>query len=62
MENTFYDLTNAQKIIWNTELFFNGVMLTFEKEDGLYKVYNSGEFLGLGIIKNKLLKRDVIVR
>lgn len=24
MENTFYDLTNAQKSIWNTELFFNG--------------------------------------
>ena len=62
IENVFND---KESIVLNnrkTELFFNGVMLTFEKEDGLYKVYNSGEFLGLGVIKNKLLKRDVIVR
>ena len=62
IENVFNDKDSIVLNNRKTELFFNGVMLTFEKEDGLYKVYNSGEFLGLGIIKNKLLKRDVIVR
>ena len=62
IENVFNDKDSIVLNNRKTELFFNGVMLTFEKEDGLYKVYNSGEFLGLGIIKNKLLKRDVIVK
>ena len=44
------------------ELFLNGVMLTFELEDGLYNVYNfENKYLGLGLVKNKLLKRDVII-
>ena len=43
------------------ELFLNGVMLTFEKKDGLYNIYNNEIYLGTGIIKNNLLKRDVII-
>lgn len=43
------------------ELFLNGVMLTKEKEDGIYLVYNNDKFIGLGIIKSKLLKRDVVL-
>ncbi len=43
------------------ELFLNGVMLTKEREDGIYLVYNGDKFIGLGIIKNKLLKRDVVL-
>lgn len=44
------------------ELFLNGVMLTFELEDGLYNIYNfENKYLGLGLVKNKLLKRDVII-
>ena len=44
------------------ELFLNGVMLTFELEDGLYNIYNfENKYLGLGIVKNNLLKRDVII-
>ena len=43
------------------ELFLNGVQLTFELEDGVYRVYNKNIFIGLGIVKNKLLKRDVII-
>ena len=43
------------------ELFLNGVMLTFEKPDGVYRVYNNNKFIGLGNIKSKLLKRDVIL-
>lgn len=44
-----------------TGLFLNGVQLTYNEEDNIYRVYNESEFLGLGIIKNNLLKRDVII-
>jgi len=43
------------------ELFLNGVQLTHELNDGLYSIYNNNEFIGLGIVKNKLLKRDVVI-
>lgn len=42
------------------ELFLNGVMLTFHKNDGIYRIYNNQSFIGLGVIKNELLKRDII--
>ena len=43
------------------ELFLNGVRLTFEKPNDIYRIYNNNDFIGLGIIENNLLKRDVIV-
>jgi tRNA pseudouridine55 synthase len=44
------------------ELFLNGVMLTFENEDGIYNIYNSSQkYIGTGIVKNNLLKRDIII-
>ena len=44
------------------ELFLNGVMLTQELEEGVYKIYNQkDEFVGTGTINNKLLKRDIII-
>ena len=56
---------NLKKINLNKrkeELFLNGVKLTFELEDGLYNIYTSNdEYIGIGIIENNLLKRDVIV-
>ena len=53
------------KIVLNKrkeELFLNGVLLTFDFKEGLYNIYSSeNNYLGLGIIKNNLLKRDVII-
>lgn len=43
-------------------LFLNGVKLTFNKEEGLYRIYNNDDFIGLGIVKNNLLKRDVVLK
>lgn len=43
------------------QLFLNGVQLTFEMSDGIYKVYSNRKFIGIGTIKNKLLKRDIII-
>ena len=57
IENIFKE---KEKIYLNdkgVELFLNGVQLTRELEDDVYRVYNDNKFIGLGIIKNKLLKR-----
>ena len=43
------------------QLFLNGVKLTKNLEDGLYRIYNNEKFVGIGIINNKLLKRDIIL-
>ncbi len=43
------------------QLFLNGVQLTMDKQDGIYKIYNNNKFIGIGIIKNSLLKRDIIL-
>ena len=44
------------------ELFLNGVMLTITVPDGVYRVYNKNRFIGLGIVKNELIKRDIIIK
>lgn len=41
--------------------FINGVQLTRQEQDGTYKIYNAGKFIGIGLIKNNLLKRDIII-
>lgn len=43
------------------ELFLNGVKLHKNNTDEIYRVYNQGIFIGLGIVEKNQLKRDVIV-
>lgn len=43
------------------KLFFNGVQLTDNNIDGLYKIYVANIFIGTGTIKKGLLKRDIIL-
>ena len=55
---------NKEKITLDSKkliLFLNGVKLSFENKDEIYRIYNSGKFIGLGTIKNGLLKRDIIL-
>lgn len=42
-------------------LFLNGVQLTSGKKEGIYKIYNNNKFIGIGIVENKLLKRDIVL-
>ena len=42
-------------------LFINGVKLQKNKEDDIYKIYNNTNFIGIGIIKDKMLKREIIL-
>lgn len=43
------------------DLFLNGVQLTFEKQNDIYRIYYLNKFIGLGIIKDNLLKRDIVL-
>lgn len=61
IEELFQD---KEKIVLNTkreDLFLNGVLLTFEMSNGIYRIYSNEHFIGIGIIKNNLLKRDIIL-
>lgn len=43
-------------------LLLNGVKIEIKKEDGIYRIYDLNDnFVGIGIIQNKLLKRDIIL-
>lgn len=56
---------NMDSIILNDkklQLFLNGVKLTQNYEDGVYKVYNENNiFIGIGIVQKNLLKRDIVI-
>lgn len=57
-------LKQKEKIILNKkqlELFLNGVKLSNDNQDGLYRIYNQDkQFIGIGIIQENKLKRDII--
>jgi tRNA pseudouridine55 synthase len=48
---------NSRKL----NLLLNGVKLSVNIEDGVYNIYSDGKYIGLGTVKNELLKRDVII-
>lgn len=62
MEEVFKDFESLKLNERKVELFLNGVMLTFDMKDGIYNIYDSNnKYLGTGTVKNKLLKRDIII-
>lgn len=55
---------NNKKIDLNEkklQLFLNGVQLTHDLEDAIYRIYSNEKFIGIGTIKEKLLKRDIVI-
>ena len=56
-ENESISLTDKK-----LELFLNGVKLKENKQDGVYKIYNNNLFIGTGTVKEKILKRDIIIK
>ncbi len=62
MEDVFSSLDKIKLNNRKKELFLNGVMLTFPLNDGIYNIYDVEEnYIGLGTVKNNLLKRDIII-
>lgn len=43
--------------------YLNGVNLLTDNEDGIYRIYNKdNKFVGTGIVKNGILKRDIVIQ
>ena len=61
VEQLFKEKENIELNDRKLELFLNGVKLTQNKPAGTYKIYNNKNFIGIGIIKDNLLKRDIII-
>ncbi len=61
IEQLFKEKENIELNDKKLELFLNGVKLTQNKPDGIYKIYSNKNFIGIGIIKDNLLKRDIII-
>ena len=61
IESLFKDLNSIELNEKKLQLFLNGVKLTFNLEDGIYKMYHNQQFIGIGIVKDNLLKRDIVL-
>ena len=61
IEKLFENKENIELNNEKLQLFLNGVQLIADIEDGIYKIYSNNNFIGLGIINAKRLKRDVII-
>ena len=62
IEDFFKSKTNLEISDEQLRLFLNGVKLEKkEYKDNIYKIYNNSKFIGLGVIKYGLLKRDVVL-
>ena len=61
VEDYFENYKNINLNEKKLQLFLNGVQLTWNLEDGMYRIYCDNKFIGIGTIKNNLLKRDIIL-
>ncbi len=61
IEELFKNLKSIQLSEKKLQLFLNGVKLSFNLEDGIYKIYSDKLFIGIGIVKDKFLKRDIVL-
>lgn len=62
IEKLFHEKNSIKLDDRKLQLFLNGVKLTQKYDDGIYKIYNENkEFIGIGVIENQLLKRDIVL-
>ena len=55
---------NKDSIDLNNEVLFkflNEIKLEFNLKDDIYRIYNNNAFIGIGVVENKKLKRDIIL-
>lgn len=61
LEKFFEDSKNILLDDRKIKLFLNGVKLTCNYKNGIYKIYHNDKLIGTGIVENNLLKRDIII-
>ena len=42
-------------------MFLNGILLNYQLNSGIYRIYSNGKFIGIGEVKENNLKRDIIL-
>ena len=55
---------NKDSIDLNNDVLFkflNGIKLEIDLKDDIYRIYNNNAFIGIGVVENKKLKRDIIL-
>lgn len=61
IEEVFKDKNTIELDSKKLELFLDGVKLTYNLPQEIYRIYNNNQFIGIGVIENKLLKRDIVI-
>lgn len=61
IEDFFKNKTKIELTDKELELFLNGVKLNKNYEDEIYRVYNTNNFIGIGIVEDNKLKRDIVL-
>lgn len=61
IEDVFKDKEKVNLNNKELEMFLNGMRLKYKLIDDVYKIYNNKQFIGLGVIKDEILKRDIII-
>ena len=61
IENLFGNLNSIELDDKELKKFLNGVLINKNNEDGVYRIYKTNEFIGLGVIREKRLKRDIVI-
>lgn len=60
MKRLFEDNEKIELNNETQEKFLNGVKIYTKKQDGVYNIYNKETYIGIGTIKENILKRDII--
>ena len=61
IEKFFKDKEKIELNDKELELFLNGVKLVKENVNNIYRIYNKNIFIGLGVVEDNKLKRDIIL-
>lgn len=61
IETIFKDKNKVKLNEKDLKLFLNGVQLNINEPNDIYRIYENNNFIGLGIINEKKLKRDIII-
>lgn len=61
VEKLFKDFPSIELNARKLQLFLNGVKLSLDLQDGIYKIYSNQQFIGIGVVKDKFLKRDIVL-
>ena len=59
MQQLFKDLPSIKLDTKKLQKFLNGNLIDVQNEDGIYNIYEN-KYIGLGIVKDRKLKRDII--